>query len=113
VNLSERRAWVCPEGCGKQLYSHQIFGYEDPITREDVLVCPPPPEPRDCCGRLPIDENDETRRCSNDRCDAWWCVCGVFTGISAGPVMCDCEYDRGEVPTLDSDAAASADDDIT
>lgn len=100
MNLEERRSWTCPrEGCDEQYWSHQLYGHEDPITREDVLVCPTPPGPRDCCGRLAIPANDETRRCSNDRCDAWYCLCGTFTGMSAGPVMCDCEYDRGEVST--------------
>jgi hypothetical protein len=97
--LGERREWKCPEGCGEQYWAHQLYGDYDLETQTGTLKCPPPPEPRDCCGRMPVPENDETRACSNGRCRAWWCVCGTFTGMSDGPVMCDCEYDRGEVST--------------
>ena len=91
--------WVCPEGCGEQHWAHQLYGSWDPMTREGTLECPPPSEPKDCCGRLHGTESEEIRTCSNNACDAWWCVCGTFTGMSAGPVGCGCEYDRGEVST--------------
>lgn len=48
---------------------------------------------------MPGHETEEIRACSNNQCDAWWCVCGTFTGMSTGPVHCGCEYDRGEVST--------------
>jgi hypothetical protein len=84
--LRERREWKCPQGCDSPLWAHEIFN-----------DCPPPDEPRECCGRMPGPENEQTRTCSKGRCRAWWCVCGTFTGTSDGPVMCGCEYDRGEV----------------
>lgn len=58
--------------------------------------CVPPPAPRKCCGRLDGVE-DDVRMCRNGRCSAWYCPCGAFTGSSAGPVMCGCEYDLDEV----------------
>jgi hypothetical protein len=103
VKLSEllriRREWECPNGCGDPYRVHQLHGGYDLITREGTLSCAPPPEPKDCCGRLPGDETEEIRACSKGACRAWWCVCGTFSGMSDGPVMCGCEYDRGEVST--------------
>lgn len=97
--LKRRREWECPEGCGEQYWAHQLYGDYDYENGIDTLKCPPPPEPRDCCGRMDTPENNETRVCSNGPCTAWWCVCGTFTGMSAGLVRCGCEYDRGEVST--------------
>lgn len=97
--LLRRREWECPNGCGEQYWAHQLYGDYDLETGEGTLTCPPPPQPRDCCGRLTNAAEDETRTCSNERCRAWWCACGTFTGMSDGPVMCGCEYDRGEVST--------------
>lgn len=84
-----RRDWTCPRGCPEQLWAHQLYDDE----------CPPPSKPRDCCGRLENTPDDEVRACSNGGCRAWWCLCGTFTGMSDGPVLCGCEYDRGEVST--------------
>lgn len=110
--VTSSSSWECPEGCGGSRVVHEIFAKYDYERGIDVLQCPPPPEPRECCGRLPGPETENIRRCSNGGCSAWWCVCGVFTGISAGRVRCGCEYDRGEVPTTRDDAAAVADNDI-
>jgi len=93
------REWECPKGCGKQRWEHELHNINDVDVNESTWECPQPPEPRDCCGRLADDTEDEKRACSNGACVAWWCQCGVFTGMSAGPVFCGCEYDRGEVPT--------------
>lgn len=98
-DLVDRRNWKCPEGCGEALWAHQLYGKYDYERGIDTLACPPPPEPKDCCGRLPGPETEEIRACSNGGCRAWWCVCGTFTGMSDGPVLCGCEYDRGEVST--------------
>lgn len=97
--MIDRSSWECPEGCGEALWMHELFGDYDSERGIDTLACPPPPESKDCCGRLPGKETEEIRTCSKERCDAWWCVCGTFTGMSTGPVGCDCEYDRGEVST--------------
>jgi hypothetical protein len=102
--------WECPAGCGEPHWAHQLYSCAE--DDDDALPCPPAPEPRDCCGRFADATTDEERVCSNDACTAWWCLCGTFTGISAGPVFCGCEYDRGEVPTTRDDAAAIADDDL-
>lgn len=101
TSMRERAEWQCPKGCGERVWAHEIFN-----------GCPPPPEPRECCGRLDSGVDDEVRACSKGRCQAWWCPCGTFTGMSTGSVMCGCEYDRGEVPTTRDDAAVAADDDL-
>ena len=97
--MKTRRDWTCPDGCGEQLWAHQLYGSYDFVTGEGTLACPPPPEPKDCCDRLPGRESEEIRMCSKGLCDAWGGVCGTFTGMSTGPVGCGCEYDRGEVST--------------
>lgn len=111
--LRQRRDWTCPHGCGEQYWAHQLYGDYDLETRQGTLKCPPLPEPRSCCGRMAEVENDDVRLCSNQQCRAWYCLCGTFTGMSAGPMNCGCEYTRGEVPTTSDDAAAIADDDLT
>lgn len=108
--------WTCAQGCDKPLWAHRLYGTDDV---NDGLACPPTREevaaqPRECCGRPANNmRDDEERECSNGECVGFWCQCGTFTGASAGPVWCGCEYDRGEVPTMRDDTAASADDDLT
>lgn len=99
MNIHERLTWECPRGCGEKLWVHQLYNPDTDVVED--MDCPPPSSPggRDCCGRVADHAHDELRTCSRGNCDAWWCVCGTFTGMTVGPIRCGCEYDRGEVST--------------
>lgn len=108
--------WTCERGCSQPHWAHQLYGSVGDAA--DGFACPPTgdeitSQPRDCCGRPANNmRDDEERVCSKGQCVAFWCLCGQWTGASAGPVGCDCEYDRGEVTTVYDDAADVADDDL-
>lgn len=98
MNLVDKLEWQCPkEGCDAQLWEHELWGMIN-CDNDDELMCPLPPEPRECCGVVRDVKTDVERTCENGCCVGWYCPCGRYTGASAGPVMCGCEYDRDDAP---------------
>lgn len=69
--------------CGCKTWEHQLFG-----------GCVPPNPPRPCCSTTDWDR-DSRAYCENGRCTLWFCWCGAYTGMAAGPVLCGCKSDRG------------------
>lgn len=69
-------------GCDHQEWEHWLFDGQ----------CPPSLPPRSCCGASGDDpKNDLERLCVNRQCVEWFCSCGVFLQMSAGPTFCGCD----------------------